>query len=127
MRCEFDVNYCVCLMFLWFEWLLIKCVLIFFDILCLFLKFDVDEGNCLIFVLCFMFKVEGFKFVFFDCKVILLLFFVFDKFMLFDKVEVLLYGVFKIVDELFELDIEFGLFWLFWIDICFKLYLSINE
>lgn len=127
MRCEFDVNYCVCLMFLWFEWLLIKCVLIFFDILCLFLKFDVDEGNCLIFVLCFIFEVERFKFVFVDCKVILLLFFVFDKFMLFDKVEVLLYGVFKIVDELFELDIEFGLFWLFWIDICFKLYLSINE
>lgn len=127
MRCEFDVNYCVCLMFLWFEWLVIKCVLIFFDILCLFLKFDVDEGNCLIFVLCFIFEVERFKFVFVDCKVILLLFFVFDKFMLFDKVEVLLYGVFKIVDELFELDIEFGLFWLFWIDICFKLYLSINE
>lgn len=127
MRCEFDVNYCVCLMFLWFEWLLIKCVLIFFDILCLFLKFDVDEGNCLIFVLCFIFEVERFKFVFVDCKVILLLFFVFGKFMLFDKVEVLLYGFFKIVDELFELDIEFGLFWLFWIDICFKLYLSINE
>lgn len=127
MRCEFDVNYCVCLMFLWFKWLLIKCVLIFFDILCLFLKFDVDEGNCLIFVLCFIFEVERFKFVFVDCKVILLLFFVFGKCMLFDKVEVLLYGVFKIVDELFELDIEFGLFWLFWIDICFKLYLSINE
>lgn len=48
--------------------------------------------------------------VYFVNKVILLLFFVFDKFMLFDKVEVLLYGVFKIVDELFELDIEFGLF-----------------
>lgn len=82
----------------------------FFDILCLFLKFCVNEVNCLIFVLCFMFEVEGFKFVFFICKVILLLFFVFDKFMLFDKVEVLLYGFFKIVDELFELDIEFGLF-----------------
>lgn len=82
----------------------------FFDILCMFLKFCVNEVNCLIFVLCFMFEVEGFKFVFFDCKVILLLFFVFDKFMLFDKVEVLLYGFFKIVDELFELDIEFGLF-----------------
>lgn len=82
----------------------------FFDILCLFLKFCVNEVNCLIFVLCFMFEVEGFKFVFFDCKVILLLFFVFDKFMLFDKVEVLLYGFFKIVDELFELDIEFGVF-----------------
>lgn len=82
----------------------------FFDVLCLFLKFCVNEVNCLIFVLCFMFEVEGFKFVFFDCKVILLLFFVFDKFMLFDKVEVLLYGFFKIVDELFELDIEFGVF-----------------
>lgn len=127
MRCEFDVNYCLCLMYLWLEWLLIDCVFMFFDIVCLFLKFGVDEGNCLIFVLCFIFEVERFKFVFWDCKVILLLFFVFDKFMLFDKVEVLLYGVFKIVDELFELDIEFGLFWLFWIDICFKLYLSINE
>lgn len=84
----------------------------FVDILCMFLKVGVDKGNCLIFVLCFIFEIEGFKFVFFDCKVILLLilFFVFDKFMLFDKVEVLLYGVFKIVDELFELDIEFGLF-----------------